>query len=465
MAVLEILLPLVLAAWLIWLVITPNAPRWRRFFPFGALALTVLHVLFFYRWQMIPLYAFTAGTALWSALKLNAPPKQDRRGARLAFGTLGIVFLAVCAAPPFLFPIPDIPSPTGEYPVGTFSAPLTDPNRGEIWGDAPGGPRQLMVQVWFPAAGTGAETAPWMDNVEIVAPAISEWIGMPAFFLDHLAYAQSDAYLDVAPADGVFPVILFSHGWGGFRTQSTYLMQELASQGFVVLSIDHSYGNVTTVFPDGTVIPHDPNTLPEDDLPTEEYDRRVNVLGTQWAADNAFVLDMLENWHRGTIESVLTGKLDFTRVGVMGHSTGGGAMVEFCAQDTRCDAALLLDGWLPPVSPEVRAAGLSQPVIFMYSELWPSTRNNELFSTLYAASTNDAYEIRIAGTDHYDFSDLPALSPLASTLGLKGPLSGDRVTEIVSGYTVAFFNTYLNEKPDDLLQSPGEFEEVAFKAK
>ena len=64
--------------------------------------------------------------------------------------------------------------------------------------------------------------------------------------------------------------------------------------------------------------------------------------------------------------------------------------------------------------------------------------------------------ISINSTKHYDFSDLPLLSPIAPQLGLKGPLNGKRVTEIVDSYLLDFFELTLNNQPSALFE--GSFE-------
>jgi len=69
--------------------------------------------------------------------------------------------------------------------------------------------------------------------------------------------------------------------------------------------------------------------------------------------------------------------------------------------------------------------------------------------------------VSIDGTTHYDFSDLPLLSPLAPQLGLKGPINGKRVTMIVDDYLLSFFETALNGNKSFLLgQLNHQFGEV-----
>src|SRR5690606_11945176 len=169
---------------------------------------------------------------------------------------------------------------------------ITDTARTEIYSGSEE-PRRFMVQVWYPAdVGESSERAPWMTNAEIYAPAIATYIDLPSFFLDHLELVDIPAYKDapVAVRDGGFPVILFSHGWNGFNAQNTGQALELASHGFVVIGIQHTYGAVITVFPDDTVAPNNPRALPED-ANDPNYEEVARVLVDQWAGDMAETLD------------------------------------------------------------------------------------------------------------------------------------------------------------------------------
>jgi len=154
-------------------------------------------------------------------------------------------------------------------------------------------------------------------------------------------------------------------------------------------------------------------------------------------------LTQLALLNSGAIPSPLTGKLDLTRVGVYGHSTGGGATVVMCAADPRCKAALGMDPWVGPVPRPVLDAGLRQPFLAMMSQTWSSPDNSALLDTLLAAGTGDQMTMTIAGTSHYDFTMLPLLTPLAPALGLKGPIDGQRGMQIITDHLVAFFDHYL----------------------
>ncbi len=102
----------------------------------------------------------------------------------------------------------------------------------------------------------------------------------------------------------------------------------------------------------------------------------------------------------------------------------------------------------------------------MYSQAWPAADNLARFERLYARTASPSYQVEIDGTAHYDFTDLPAFSPLAATLGFKGPLEGERVLTIIRAYSVAFFDQELGNQADIYLDGIAPaFMEVTFKQK
>jgi predicted dienelactone hydrolase len=149
-----------------------------------------------------------------------------------------------------------------------------------------------------------------------------------------------------------------------------------------------------------------------------------------------------------------TGRLDLDHLGLFGHSTGGGTALEVCGQDPRCDAALGLDVWVEPVSDEIRAAGLRQPLLFLSAPDWISEANQRTGQAFYAASDSDRYLLTVAGSDHFDFTDFPGFSPLTPYLGVAVTNQGATTQAAVQAYTLAFFNHYLRGTPEPLLTGP-----------
>jgi predicted dienelactone hydrolase len=439
---LEIVISLLPALYLLW----PHPrPFIIRIAPALALVITLIH--FYtegYRWQMIPLYVLTSFLAISSLMKIT-----NQADWPAAASILILTLLLFSTALPILLPVPVVPAPGGPMQVGTTLFELTDKSRKELY-SGKDEPRKFMVQVWYPAEPLAKnKNAPWMPRSDVFGPAISTFLRLPSFFLDHLALAKTPAYLDAPLADTniPYPLILFSHGWKGFNAQNSGQMIELASRGYFVVAVNHTYGAVVTVFPDGEIAHNNPAALP-DGAPDDEYDIAARKLVDQWAGDLAYTLDYL------SMENIFpSSSLDFERIGVYGHSTGGGAAIQFCGADARCKAVLGMDPFMHPVSVDVLENGLSQPAFFMFSQGWADlvdSKNNQLFNQFQPNLSNSKGAISIDGTKHYDFSDLPLLSPIAPQLGLKGPLNGKRVTEIVDAYLIDFFEMTLNNKPSTL---------------
>ena len=417
-----------------------------------------------FRWQLWPVY-FVVGVFLMLAV---IDSWKNVRGGIFTFSAIiGLILVIVSVLAMAAFPLP-IFQTTGQYQVGTIIYHLVDEKRTEMYGPEPGGPREIVVQVWYPAELLeDSKRAKWMADMEQAAPAIADWIEMPSFILDHLVYAEAGAYVDAPMIAGTekFPVLVFSHGYGGFKEQNIFQTEELASHGYVVVAINHTYGAILTVFPDGRIADLDPATLPNN-VTDEEYIVAANLLMEQWAGDIGFVLDEMEKLNVSDPDGLFTNRLDLNMVGVFGHSTGGGATVEFCGIDSRCVAALGMDTYVKPVHMEVLEAGIHQPMLLMKNENWVSRDNTGGNSPYYFLMTNTSthfLELTIEGTKHFDFSALPLLSPLAVYFGIKGPIDGERVLEIINLYSVAFFDQYLKGEPQPILDGPrDDYPEVEY---
>ena len=415
-----------------------------------------------FRWQLWPL--FFANVML---IIIAVNRKQSRYVMLFSAVSLILTFISITAGS--LFPVPDPFPITGPYEVGTRIIHYTDFDRHEIYGPDLNAPREIMAQIWYPAVpGENHVRAQWMPDIKFAGPAIAIGLDLPPYALNHLKYVNGNAFLEAPPTNQSkgFPVLIFSHGWDGFKEQNIFQVEELASHGYVVIGINHTYGAVLTVFPDGRQVPTNQDALPSG-VTQEEYNLASNILVQQWANDIGFVIDELEIANQPSANWFLSGKLDLNNIGVFGHSTGAGATVEFCIMDLRCKAALTMDLWAEPVSADLLASGVTQPMMLMHSENWDTlydpARNYAIVGTLVNASANDVIEFTIKDTKHYDFSSLPLLSPLTVNLGLKGPIDGELVLEIINAETVAFFDKYLSGNHEiDIVELSTQYPEVLF---
>ncbi|MEV5316308.1 hypothetical protein AB0K92_01315 [Streptomyces sp. NPDC052687] len=407
------------------------------------------------RWQLLPVLA---GAAV--ALPFALSPLLRRRTGRPAWRARWWVALpgsAAClgltAAGPvaaWAFPVPAFPEPTGRFAVGTRVMQWTDPERPETFTADPHDRRTVVVQLWYPArqSPAGARRAQYLGRTEhearTVSGALVRQVGLPGFLVDGVPRARSHAVFDAPVAGGGerFPVVLFSPGSGGVRTQNTAWAEELASHGYVVAGLDHPYDSAAVVLADG-------RTLRTRTESTGDRDKD-DELAADWtavrAADLRFVLTRLDRLDRGESAGPLTGRLDTGRAAVTGHSMGGAAALQAARQDRRFDAVIDLDGYPHgPASPTLR-----QPALALTQAITPDTDPRYLPRLTRALERNTApsYRLTVPGAAHLTFMDGPLyLPPLPSVTGSLGRTDSPRV---VAATTLAFLNTTLRHQPGDL---------------
>ncbi|WP_161625421.1 alpha/beta hydrolase family protein [Haloplasma contractile] len=344
-----------------------------------------------------------------------------------------------------IFPVFQIPAPSGEHTVGTRTFELIDEDREEIYSNhVSAKKRKIKYQVWYPATNIEDDSvSSWLQEGKPVSVGVSRLMGFPDFVLTHTALINSNSYLDakLKTQTELYPVVIISHGWTGFRNLHTNMAEMLASHGYIVVSIDHTYGAAVTVFENGTTAYLNPDALPDRDT-TENFLEYANTLVNTYALDIQFVIDQLEI-HNQDNTSFLYNQLDLTKIGLLGHSTGGGAATKTVITDSRVSAVVGLDPWVEPIQDTIIKDGIQVPGLFLRSEEWEVHENNEQFKQLNDASEYYASTYQINETLHTDFTMAPMYSPLTKTLGMAGELDYNQSFEIQSDFLLNFYNLNL----------------------
>jgi predicted dienelactone hydrolase len=402
------------------------------------------------RWQLLPLYlavvSVTAG-GLVTGIRSETPRP------RWAFVTVSLVLVVTAALLAWVVPVTLLPAPTGDQAVGTATFSWSDPERAERYGDDPGSPRELVAQVWYPAdPSEPVDPAPWMLEAERFGPVAARELDLPSFALGHIGLIRSHATEGVrgAPAAaGSRPLLVYSHGWRGFRAFHSPLLESLASHGYVVLAIDHTYGSLATVFPDGRVTPMDPQALP-DDVSAEVRDDAGEQLVATFAKDIEALLDHLE---LGLPDEVMA-TVDLDHIGLLGHSTGGGAVILACSRLENCGAVVGLDPWVEPLPDDLAGTGLEVPLLSLRSEEWVGGPNDKRLRRLHAGNSAPEGRVALDGVLHRDFSVLPLFSPLAAQIGFSGSTPPAETNAIVEAWSLRFFDHHLRRRGADPLRMP-----------
>jgi len=409
------------------------------------------------RWQLLPASiaaAISAGAFVLAAVGARIPLGRSLAAIVLVAGTVS--GLGAWALPVTLLPRPD-----GPHRIGTTTIVLLDPSRTDDAAATPSGPartgtpRELVVQLWYPADPTApSEPGPLMPSAVAFADVGGAALGLPAFTLGHLGVVPGHATPDAPALDRPLPVVVLAHGWTGFRTAQADLAEHLASHGYIVAAADHTLGALVTTFPDGRAIPFDPALLPEfGTVEDAEYARRSRALVAMFAEDIELVLRALDQ----APPDALAGRIDPTRIALIGHSTGGGAAVLACSRTPACGAVVGFDPWVAPLPAPLLTRGLGAPLLTLRTEDWRGRPNDDDLAVLHRAQRRRGSPealIGIEGALHRDFTLVSALSPLGDRLGLAGTTPGGITREVARVWTRSFLDHHLLGSGVDPLVDP-----------
>lgn len=345
-----------------------------------------------------------------------------------------------------------LPALPGPDRVGTRALRLVDPSR--VDRAFRSGHRELMVQLWYPARSGGGSDAPYVPAR--VAKAIELEAHLPA---GTVARIRTRARIAAPVATGAHPVLLYSPGSSELRSDATALVEGLASEGYVVVTIDHTHESELVEFPDGQLVR---GGFVDTGPASNERALRVRV------ADTRFVLDQLASVDR---RGAFAGRLDLARVGMFGFSLGGATAAAAMLADPRLKAGADLDGSL--YGPVVRE-GLRRPFLLMLSPIPASFKKRcgarcahlsefQFFRPFYSRLRGPRYAVELAGSGHESFEDSvwikPQLAPIdpaaAGQFDVGSVLPRTAVTT-VSGYLTAFFDRYLRGTAEPALQDPAQ---------
>ena len=320
----------------------------------------------------------------------------------------------------------------GPFPVGNTRFVL------------PAGDRELLVELWYPAAASAAAAAATGHPIAEFVP-----LGPDRDILDGLlaklspagkigTRLQTRSAQDAEPAAGPWPTLAFSHCFNCVRFSAFSIAERLASHGFIVAAPDHTGG---TLFDEAKGMSAE---LGEDFLVVR-------------AADISAVLDAVLDPDATVVPAPLRGLADPTRVGVYGHSYGAATSGRVAQQDPRVLAAMPLAAPVEnPFFPNTHVADIHVPMLSLLAEEDNSigTLGNNLIELNFANQNPPARLVRVRDAGHWGITDICGL-----TMGFSaGCGEGERQTApgeqftyldieigrgIASAYALAFFDLHL----------------------
>ncbi|NRQ37764.1 alpha/beta hydrolase [Nonomuraea sp. NN258] len=383
------------------------------------------------------------------ALLLLATPAAADTTAKAATdvsarGAAGVSAGAAAGATAARVPALVLTAPTGPHPVGTTSLHLVDGSRPDPWVPERA-ERELMVSLWYPARTAHGRRAPYLTEREAELLLREQYIeGIPA---EALSRARTNAVTGAPPLgrDRSLPLVILSPGSAAPRATLTTLAEDLASRGYVVAGIDHTYESSGTTFPDGRTATCVACRL-TDEPGLGQKATRVR------AADASFVLDRLLGpgpaWPGARL-------IDPSRIAMVGHSLGGASAAWTMLTDARVRAGVNLDGAF-----HLPATGLARPFLLLGAVRGHRPGGQDpSWGREWPRMTGWKRWLTADGMEHPSFSDFPLI---AERIGAGG-IPAARAIEITRVYVAAFVDRHLRGRPRPLLAGPSpRYLEVAF---
>jgi predicted dienelactone hydrolase len=445
-------------------------------------------------WQAAPatgLALVLATVLLWLERHGRATRGHRRSPALAAVAALGIMLTVL---PYGFFPVFDLPSPTGPFPVGLRRAELVDHSRTNVLRAGEGVPRRIKVKLWYPAESTvghsGEHTASryWTHREAWVqGRSLAQHFGVPWFQYLGLGRVGTNSHMDVPVAAhaGPFPFVIFSHGFWSYLSQNTALMEELASHGYVVASLSHAGDSATVLFADGTTAAplysdpgnpqdsardeklvaalkafmgqrgHDARTASLNGLKEAVGEHRLQDSFDAWRDDMLFLENALRRGNGPAGIRDIVASTDFSRTGAVGMSFGGTMAATHCHLTASCLAAVNLDGEnfdFDLYDRDIDAALLmlltDQPFYdFQARETGfnPSDYAYERWSRM--GERADVVRWRLRGMRHLGLTDLHLLARTPFRESLYGPIGRTRGIRAVNDITRRFLDRHIKGQP------------------
>ncbi|MGF9697210.1 alpha/beta hydrolase family protein [Paenibacillus sp. MABNR03] len=487
---------------LVWLIGGRNKPQKRVW---GGLVISGVLLLIHgwvegMRWPMIPAYLLTlvpligimaearrqqrsvttVGKHAAASSSSTSAVQKTGRVRIIATSMLVLVYAAVTVGLPLLFPVFSFEKLTGPYGIGTVSYDWTDNSREELLTSTAGDKRELMVQIWYPtdpdAKGT---TAPYVNDPAVYAAAFNEVLQLPKLLFSSLDQVKTHAIQEasLSDAEAQYPVILFSHGLHGYENQNTFQVEQLVSQGYIVVGINHTYSSLVSAFPDGRVAQFESEGKEGFEQLQFSY---MDKLNETWVKDAQFVLDEVEKLAAGDPNGRFTGHMDLDNIGMFGHSFGGATTVQMLMDDPRVKAGMNMDGVLFGEK-RIPAEGVGKPFLMMSADTtvagtsvmsdeeiaaMGTTRPEaekyyeEVYARYEPVTAGGNFWMELSNTKHLSFSDLYLISPI---LEWSQGVDARGAQQLINDTTIDFFNHYLKGQSLRMDSEVGEHASYSLK--
>ena len=357
---------------------------------------------------------------------------------------------------------------TGQHLIGTKRMVWIDSTRTNWFLDGYGPYRQLMAQIWYPADASAllssVKKSKYIDNKKALTYTIElQGYKIPEILTNQIGSIKCNSWEDASPVSNKkFPILIFSHGHGGLRTQNTNQVEELVSHGYIVIAVDHTYDAGFVEFPDGNIA-YSLTSKPEGERLNETPETFYTRFGYR-VDDIDFVINKIDSFDDYDLN--ISAIMDKNNIGIFGHSFGCLTSVYATYFNDRIKSCFGLDGWFEPLHDSLVFKNINKPIMHLGQnnkgddQFWNDI--NFIKMNNFIKSNSDlSVMIDIPGSHHYDYTDFTYFSYLAKKLNFSGVVPTKKMAKIMNVTLLDFFNyTLKDDKKINLDNYKKEFPEI-----
>ncbi|MDQ0208588.1 alpha/beta hydrolase [Alkalicoccobacillus murimartini] len=359
----------------------------------------------------------------------------------------------------------EFPEPYGDYVVGLTEMDFIDKNRKKLFGSSENNDRKIPIIIFYPADHNFEKTKAlytFKEEAESINKATRGLVSSKSQYIKMNCYRD----IPISTKQNKYPIIFFNHGYNCHMMQNSVLCSDLASKGYIVVSVGHPYETSILKYTDGQIVKANKsiieefkrtmdsnvnkkfkemkknNYIDEELLPIAadffDYFKDTKVWDHVkiWSDDNRFIADMMEQLDDGSIPSQFEGKLNIRNgIGITGHSYGGCAASQVCLDDSRFVCGINIDA---PTYGEFWDKNLNKPYMVIGSKMI-----EYLARTTFLKNSADSYLITVDHTTHMDFTDFIYYARQLKFLKVLGKRKKALLRDILSHYHIMFFDKYL----------------------
>ena len=357
---------------------------------------------------------------------------------------------------------------TGQHLIGTKRMVWIDSTRTNWFLDGYGPYRQLMAQIWYPADASAllssVKKSKYIDNKKALTYTIElQGYKIPEILTNQIGSIKCNSWEDASPVSNKkFPILIFSHGHGGLRTQNTNQVEELVSHGYIVIAVDHTYDAGFVEFPDGNIA-YSLTSKPEGERLNETPETFYTRFGYR-VDDIDFVINKIDSFDEYDLD--ISSIMDKNNIGIFGHSFGCLTSVYATYFNDRIKSCFGLDGWFEPLHDSLVFKNINKPIM----HLGQNNKGDEQFwndinfvkmNNFIKSNSDLSVMVDIPGSHHYDYTDFTYFSYIAKKLNFSGIVSTKKMAKIMNVTLLDFFNyTLKDDKKINLDNYKKEFPEI-----